>query len=811
LPPSGRTLQSRYQLQGLIENNLIFNLYIAKDLHFAGKSWLIKEMKIFSQDPITRNVLSKQFNEKASQLTRIENSNLPKIIDYFMEDGLNYMVMEYRQGQTLKSLMKNTPVLDENQVLEIGTQLAEIIEYLHNSRPPVLLLNLNPSHIYVHSQGIYLIEYGFSPIIAQAGKVQYLLEVSEGYCAPEMLQPKVSADNKTDIYSLGVILHQLLTGSNPKDSLTVSSVKITNPDISDQFDNLIKKATKIKANERFPSIIHFKKEISRIPRSVKKEFNPKFQKPVQAKQSFTLEKFATIVPERSSNIERLPSSNLERKSSKSSGRFSTISDDAEIGRKSEALRSQGKPMFKTQRFVLNDEIEENSNEIIIEKKKNTIDLKSFSKIGLIIILILLIILGLTLIINMIFNKNNQVNSNPVSNYKTVGIENYRNGNYVQAIENLTKAATTEPSDGLLNIYIQNSYLEINKTPYNNIGISVPLTGYISHNGEDIIRGIAFAQKKINGTENSTSLNFTVEDDKSSMAGAIEVANLFCNKPEIAAVIGNITSDLVKSTAPIYNSNKMVSISPTGICPDIPDLGNYIYRLSGKNDIETQTLVDFCIKQSGFSKIGIIYDETQDYSVAMSRIFKEKIIENKGSIIIEKTFTSGSSDFSYQINDIIKSNPDVLFCSGYYKDIANIAIQLRKSGSNIQLIGGDSLYTQDMINTGGTSVEGIIFTSTFYSDYNDKTREFTKEFFDTFRVLPSARAALAYDATMIISNVINQTGSDRNKIKDYMKTINNETNGIEGITGKTFFDENGNSARDIFVLTVKNGKFIIAIH
>ncbi|MEQ8172873.1 MAG: protein kinase, partial [Candidatus Eremiobacterota bacterium] len=262
--PSGKILQSRYQLQGLIESTVTFNLYIARDLHFSDKLWFIREIQSFPDDPLTSAALSKHFQEKSQYFSKLEHSGLAKIIDYFTEDNKNYFVMEYTTGQTLKQFFKSSNRTSEEQVISIGTQLAEVIEYLHSLKAgPILLLNLNPSHIYIHSSGILLVQYGFSMVLARAGKIQYLLDDGEGYCAPEIMQAKV--DNRTDVYSLGVILYQFLTGIDPKETLNFSSIRIKNPDVSTQLDNLIKKAIKDKPAERYHSVTHLKKEILRIP------------------------------------------------------------------------------------------------------------------------------------------------------------------------------------------------------------------------------------------------------------------------------------------------------------------------------------------------------------------------------------------------------------------------------------------------------------------------------------------------------------------------------------------------------------------
>ncbi len=814
--PSGKILQSRYQLQGLIESTVTFNLYVARDLHFSDKSWFIREIQSFSDDPLTSAILSKHFQEKSQYFSRLEHPGLAKIIDYFTEDNRNYFVMEYTAGQTLNQYFKNSSRFTEFQTLSIGTQLAEVIEYLHNLRPgPILLLNLNPSHIYIHSSGILLIEYGFSTVLARAGKIQYLLDDGEGYCAPELMQAKV--DNRTDVYSLGVILYQFLTGTNPKEAVNFSSIRIKNPDVSTQLDNLIKKAIKDKPAERYPSVTHLKKEILRIP---KKKVGA--QKIKQGKEQ----------PVAEDAVDYTIGSKLDalRKSQKDDVFKDDLYDDTgEPSSKLDALRkSQKDNVFKDDLYDNSSSISKHIDKVksqmktIVREKSNKVTLLEkirsiyLSRVVIFILVCLAIIIlsisGLLAIrFFKLFSSVPGGNQNPGggNSYKLKGIENYNNKNYVDAIENLTKALSAMPEDGLVSILLQNSYLYINGKPFYTIAVLAPLSGYSQKKGEELLRGVALAQIKINEREylRGKGVMIKVEDDMSTISGAIKAGTAICkDSNNISAVIGPLNSDQVKSISPVFNEHKLICIAPTASCPGVDDLGPYIFRLSGTSELEAGAIGKFCIEQAGFSRIAIMYDETQSYSAGLAREFKDKAIQLGAAVTIDKVFTSDKTDFKKEVSEVIKSYPDVLFFSGYHKEAARCSLTLRELGSNIQLVGGDTLYTQELIDIGGKSVEGILFASYFHPDYNNITREFSKEFSDSFRVTPSARTALSYDSLMILTGAINMSGSK--SIRDYLLSLNSKEKAYEGITGKTFFDSHGNCCRDLFLITVKNGKFIL---
>jgi len=785
LVPSGRVLQSRYELQGLIERTQTFDLYIAKDLHFSGKLWFLKEMKLFMQEPFNKDI-SKKFQERASYLSRLDHNNLAKIVDYFIEDGRSHIVMEYTPGQSLKSMLKNSIAFSEAQTREIATHIGDAIDYLHNLRPkPVLLLNLNPSHIYLHKTGAILVEYGFSPFIAQLGMIQYLIDDGYGYCAPEMLKSKISVDNRTYLYSLNVILHHILTGLDPRENPELSSIRITNPDVSSQLDHLIKKCTEPVPSARLSSVSQFQKEILRIPK-VKPQDKVKEGKVDIGKHSSALR--------------------VKEKNNK---------DNDLIGAKSMELRK--KPVFKTQKIVFDNERYDSFPEGKQKKKleeKTRIDIKNYIRPVFLILTGLILLTLLSLFSQKIINTfTGRPSPTAISNgtsshvdYKSSGIEYYNNKDYIKAIENLTKAINQNPEDALAIVYRQNAYIAMSGSPLATVGIGSSLSGYNQSKGEDLLRGIALAQLKLN--EEGINIQILVEDDQSTISGALEVTDIFCNNDEISAVIGYIQSDQAKTACPLYNSKKIVVITPVATCPGMDTLGPYSFRLSGVSNLQPDALARYCIKQAQFSKIAIMYDDTQDYSSGLTGMFKEKVLELGGTITVEETFLTDTIDFGHQIKNIIDQSPEVLFFSGYQKEAANVAVLLRENGSNLQIIGGDALYTTEIIDIGGEAVEGILFTTFFHSDYNNKTREFTKIFKNKFKVLPSARSALAYDALMMLAEGISGAGPGRDEIRNYLLSLNGKQKAYDGITGETYFDKQGNSYRDIFLITVKDGNFIL---
>lgn len=157
------------------------------------------------------------FKQEAIILAHLQHRNLPSIFDHFEENGRWYLVMSFIKGETLEDYFSHAPggKLPLEEVLQIGTQLCTILDYLHNQQPAIIFCDLKPANIMRTSDGhIYLIDFGiarhFKP--RQAKDTAYY--GSMGYAPPEQYG-KAQTTPRSDIYSLRVVFYQMLSGHDP--------------------------------------------------------------------------------------------------------------------------------------------------------------------------------------------------------------------------------------------------------------------------------------------------------------------------------------------------------------------------------------------------------------------------------------------------------------------------------------------------------------------------------------------------------------------------------------------------------------------
>ncbi len=223
-PVPSRLLMKRYRIIEQIGEGGFGVVYKARDRK-RGRIVAIKQITLAALS--TREIIdaTDSYNRETTILPGLEHNNLPRIYDHFTDPEHWYIVMQYIEGQTLEEMLakEKDGRLPLEKVLKIGTELCEVLAYLHAQRPPIIFRDVKPGNIMVTRSGhVYLIDFGIARKYRPEQKRDTGALGSPGYAAPEQYGSAQSTA-RTDIYGLGATLQTMLTGKEPTEGADIKT------------------------------------------------------------------------------------------------------------------------------------------------------------------------------------------------------------------------------------------------------------------------------------------------------------------------------------------------------------------------------------------------------------------------------------------------------------------------------------------------------------------------------------------------------------------------------------------------------------
>ena len=257
----GQKINDRYEIIKRIGEGGMANVYLANDTILDRKV----AIKVLRGDLSNDEKFIRRFQREALSVSNLSHPNIVEVYDVGEEDGQYYIVMEYIEGKTLKQLLKKRETLTLPEVIDIMLQLTDGLAHAHESY--IIHRDIKPQNIMILDNGLVKItDFG----IAMALNATQLTQTnsvmgSVHYLPPEQANGK-SATVKSDIYSLGILMYELITGSVPfkGDNAVeialkhmkekIPSIRKQNPTIPQSVENIVIKATAKNPRNRYDSV-----------------------------------------------------------------------------------------------------------------------------------------------------------------------------------------------------------------------------------------------------------------------------------------------------------------------------------------------------------------------------------------------------------------------------------------------------------------------------------------------------------------------------------------------------------------------------
>jgi serine/threonine protein kinase len=274
--PVGTVLSGgRYKIEKAVASGGMGAVYRAIDIRFDDEPCAVKEMLDDFQSDVDRSQAVDWFKREAKLLLKLNHPCIPRVRDFFVENGRHYLVMDFIDGRTLAEVFAkegNVPGLNgargvsEARARSWAQQVCSVLSYLHRQNPPIIFRDLKPSNIMVTDRDeIKLIDFGIARTFQSQDRATIIMTI--GYAPPEQLHGM--PEPRSDIYALGATLHRVLThhdAANNKPSIfSFPPVRTLRPDISPAFEQVIMKALSDVIEQRWSSAAEMERAVINLP------------------------------------------------------------------------------------------------------------------------------------------------------------------------------------------------------------------------------------------------------------------------------------------------------------------------------------------------------------------------------------------------------------------------------------------------------------------------------------------------------------------------------------------------------------------
>lgn len=269
--PAGLMLAGRYLVLRKIAQGGMGAVYEAREAKTGPVPRLaIKEMSlsIMSRlDAQHQQAVVESFHREFELLSKLQHPNLVRAYEFFEEQGRQFFVMEYIDGQTFETILDLLPpgeLLPVERVLHWARQLCDVLDYLHSQTPQIVYRDLKPSNVMevYGSQTIKLFDFGIARFYKPGQRSDTVRFGTDGYLAPEIVAYHTQTSERTDVYALGALLHQLLTRYDPlMDPWKRPGIASLNPGVSKQVILAIERAMMLNPSERTSTAVGVLKDL----------------------------------------------------------------------------------------------------------------------------------------------------------------------------------------------------------------------------------------------------------------------------------------------------------------------------------------------------------------------------------------------------------------------------------------------------------------------------------------------------------------------------------------------------------------------
>lgn len=348
-----------------------------------------------------------------------------------------------------------------------------------------------------------------------------------------------------------------------------------------------------------------------------------------------------------------------------------------------------------------------------------------------------------------------------------------------------------------------------------IGVAGPLE---AANGLSMRRAAEMAAAEINagGGMGGRTVELVFGDDRADPAVAIDVASMLKGDPRVVAVIGHVNSSTSLRAATIYNADDevgppVVQISPASSAPALRQAGPWTFRVT-PTDLEFSPALATFARGMNLQRAAVLY-ANDDYGQGVMATFERAFRGGGGAVVSADPYLPAvierGTELDPYLTRAIGRGADALIIGGQATEGVKIIQAARRLGYTGPILGSDGLTGA---KDAGAVAEGVFVSSAFLPDRADeRSQRFVEAYRTRYQSLPDHRGAMTYDIMYLLRDAIQNAGTDRAAIRDYVAGVGaGGAQAFNGVSGPIAFDTAGDVRnKPVTVGVVRGGQLVTA--
>jgi len=357
-----------------------------------------------------------------------------------------------------------------------------------------------------------------------------------------------------------------------------------------------------------------------------------------------------------------------------------------------------------------------------------------------------------------------------------------------------------------------------------IGIGVAQTSNVALLGQEQVAGAKLAEAYFNaqGGINGTPIRLVFQDTAGDEQGAVNAFQTLISKDKVVGIVGPTLSQQAFAADPIADRLKVPVLAPSNTAKGIPQIGDFIARVSAPVAIVAPNAVKASLKlNSQIKRVAVFFAQNDAFSKSETETFQQTVKDQNLELVTVQKFQTTDTDFQTQATTAMNLKPDLVIISGLAADGGNLVRQLRELGYKGLIIGGNGLNTSNIFPVCRSLCDGILIAQAYSPDHeNAINAAFRKGYRDQFQKEPPQFSAQAFTGVQVfveaLKSIDQKTNVTQKPLSELRMALNQQllSGKYDTPLGELSFTPEGEIVqKEFYVAQIKmdadgvNGKFV----